>query len=53
MVAAVTNIPGYNDLPQSVEHYSKTHVNYGVYGLNKLYKDTHRANEDISIRIMF
>jgi hypothetical protein len=33
------------------EHYSKTHVKVGVYGLNGLYKAGPIANENIKISI--
>jgi len=34
------------------EHYSKTHVKVGVYGLNGLYKPGHIANENIRILVI-
>lgn len=52
IVAAVTNIPNYDDRPETVEHYSGTQVEFGVYGLNKVYKDTHRANEEIIMTVV-
>ena len=29
------------------EHYSKTHVKAGIYGLEKLYTDNVKANEEL------
>ena len=29
------------------EHYSKTHVKAGIYGLDKLYQDNVKANEEL------
>lgn len=52
MVAAATDMPDYDDRPKTLEHYSKTHEKFGVYGLNKLYKDAHRANEEFTISIV-
>lgn len=52
MVAAATDMPDYDDRPKTLEHYSKTHEKFGVYGLNKLYKDAHRANEEFTITIV-
>jgi hypothetical protein len=51
LIVAVTDMPEYDDRPKSIEHYSKSHVKFGVYGLTKLYTDNKRANEVISIRI--
>jgi len=50
-IIATTDMPEYDDRPKSIEHYSKSHVKFGVYGLTKLYKDSHRANEEVVIRI--
>lgn len=52
MVASATDMPDYDDRPKALEHYSKTHEKFGVYGLNKLYKDAHRANEEFTISIV-
>jgi Glycosyltransferase sugar-binding region containing DXD motif len=49
LIVASTDMPEYDDRPKSIEHYSKSHVKFGVYGLTKLYKDTRRANEEINI----
>lgn len=51
MVAAATDMPKYDDRPKTLEHYSSMH-DVGVFGLNGVYKDTHRANEDITITIV-
>lgn len=56
MVVAATDMPDYDDREQlegddSQEHYSKTHVKTGIYGLDKLYIDSHKANEVIRIEI--
>jgi hypothetical protein len=49
LIVASTDMPEYDDRPKSIEHYSKSHVKFGVYGLTKLYRDTRRANEEIRI----
>ena len=51
LIIAATDMPEYDDRPKSIEHYSKSHVKFGVYGLTKLYKDSKRANEEIVIRL--
>lgn len=51
LIIAATDMPEYDDRPKSIEHYSKSHVKFGVYGLTKLYTNNHRANEEISIRV--
>ena len=38
-------------LEDNGEHYSKTHVKTGIYGVDKLYTDKNRANEDIRIHV--
>lgn len=50
-IIATTDMPEYDDRPKSIEHYSKSHVKFGVYGLTKLYNNSHRANEEVVIRI--
>lgn len=52
IVAAVTNIPDYDDRPNNMVHYSHTHEEFKVYGLEKVYKDAHRANEEITISVV-
>jgi len=50
MVVAATDMPDYDDRINqegNKEHYSKTHVKAGIYGLEKLYTDNVKANEDI------
>ena len=47
IVVASTDLPDYDDRPKSLVHYSKTHEKFGIYGLNKLYVDDQRANEEI------
>jgi hypothetical protein len=49
LMVAATDMPDYDDRPPTVVHYSKTHLKVGVYGLQKLYKDSHRANEEIRV----
>jgi len=51
LVVAATDMPDYDDREThgDKEHYSKTHAKTGIYGLEKLYKDREKANEDISI----
>jgi hypothetical protein len=51
LVVAATDMPEYDDRPKSLEHYSKSHVKFGVYGLTKLYTNNNRANEEIRIRV--
>lgn len=50
IVVASTDLPDYDDRPKSVVHYSKTRERDGVYGLNRLYADNSRANEEIRVR---
>ena len=50
LVVAATDLPDADDRanqekPQ--EHYSKTHVKAGIYGLDRLYTDDVRANEEL------
>lgn len=53
LVVAATDMPDYDDRKNlegdSNEHYSKTHVRTGIYGLEKLYVDGRKANEDVRI----
>ncbi len=51
-VAAVTNIPYYDDRPEAIAHYGEAHEDFAVYGLSGIYKDTHRANVDIVINVL-
>jgi Glycosyltransferase sugar-binding region containing DXD motif len=51
LIVAATDMPEYDDRPKSIEHYSKSHVKFGVYGLTKLYTNNNRANEEIRIRV--
>ena len=53
MVVAATDMPDYDDRQQieDQEHYSKTHVKTGIYGLDKLYIDNHKANEVIRVEV--
>lgn len=54
MVVAATDMPDYDDREQiedNGEHYSKTHVKTGIYGVDKLYIDKHKANEIIRIHV--
>lgn len=53
MVVAATDMPEYDDREhlEDQEHYSKTHVKTGIYGLEKLYIDNHKANEVIRIDV--
>jgi hypothetical protein len=52
LIAAATDMPDYDDRPPTMEHYSKTHEKFGVYGLHKLYADSNRANEEFKITIV-
>lgn len=51
LIIAATDMPEYDDRPKSIEHYSKSHVKFGVYGLTKLYTNNKRANEEVRIRV--
>ena len=56
-VVAATDLEDSNDRAnqpadgKKTEHYSKTHKAVGIYGLEDLYKDKIRADEDIAIRV--
>lgn len=55
-VVAATDLEDSNDRdnqPQTgkTEHYSKTHKAVGIYGLEGLYKDKNRADEDVVFKI--
>ena len=50
LVVAATDLPDADDRANQEkppEHYSKTHAKAGIYGLDRLYVDNIRANEDI------
>jgi hypothetical protein len=49
LMVAETDMPEYDDRPPNVVHYSKTHLKVGIYGLQKLYKDSRRANEELRV----
>lgn len=60
LVVAATDLPDSNDREklESVgagngggEHYSKTHAKTGIYGLEGLYVDKRKADEDIAITL--
>lgn len=53
LVVAATDMPDYDDRKslEEKEHYSKTHVKAGIYGLDKLYINNKKADEDIHILI--
>lgn len=53
MVVAATDLPEYDDREklEDNEHYSKTHVKTGIYGVDKLYIDNQKANENIRIHV--
>ena len=52
IVVSATDMPDYDDRPPSLEHYSKTHEKFGIYGLHKLYTNSDRANEEFTIRVL-
>lgn len=52
MIVAATDMPDYDDRPPSLEHYSKTHEKFGIYGLHKLYTNSNRANEEFTITVL-
>ena len=50
LVVAATDLPDADDRANQekpAEHYSKTHVKAGVYGVDKLYTDNKKANEEL------
>ena len=50
LVVAATDLPDADDRANQEkppEHYSKTHVKAGIYGLDKLYADNVKANEEL------
>lgn len=50
LVVAATDLPNSDDREKqekAPEHYSNTHTKEGIYGLEKLYTDFDRANEDL------
>jgi hypothetical protein len=54
LVVSATDLPDSNDrenIEGNKEHYSKTHAKTGIYGLENLYIDNRRANEDIRIHV--
>ena len=54
LVVAATDLPDADDRENQEkppEHYSKTHVKAGIYGLDRLYTDNKRANEELRIFI--
>lgn len=55
LVVAATDLPDSNDREHleegGAEHYSKAHAKVGVYGVDHLYVDRERANENIRIVI--
>jgi hypothetical protein len=49
-IVAATDLPDSDDRANQAkppEHYSKTHVKTGIYGLDRLYTDNVRANEEL------
>ncbi|GAX18267.1 hypothetical protein FisN_20Lh029 [Fistulifera solaris] len=51
MVAISTDLPEYDDRPKSLVHYSETHQKVEVYGLQGVYRNSLRSNEEITISI--
>mmetsp|Transcript_77505 Transcript_77505/g.116500 ORF Transcript_77505/g.116500 Transcript_77505/m.116500 type:complete len:750 (-) Transcript_77505:356-2605(-) len=50
VVVAATDLPDSDDRANQEkppEHYSKTHVKAGIYGLDRLYVDNVKANEEL------
>lgn len=50
LVVAATDLPNSDDRAnqeKAPDHYSKTHAKAGIYGLERLYTDFVRANEDL------
>mmetsp|Transcript_27550 Transcript_27550/g.66993 ORF Transcript_27550/g.66993 Transcript_27550/m.66993 type:complete len:143 (+) Transcript_27550:174-602(+) len=50
LVVAATDLPDADDRANQEkppEHYSKTHVKAGIYGLERLYADNVKANEEL------
>lgn len=55
LVVAATDLQDSNDRDQlddgkKTEHYSKTHAKTGIYGLDGLYNNKIKANEEIRLR---
>ena len=53
-VVAATDFPDSNDRlnqKKTPKHYSRAHVTQGVYGLNYVYVDNVKANEEIRINV--
>ncbi|CAJ1962735.1 unnamed protein product [Cylindrotheca closterium] len=54
LVVAATDLPGSDDRggqKKPAKHYSNTHVDIGIYGLERLYTDNVRANEEIRFAV--
>ena len=53
LVVAVTDMSDHDDRDklQDKQHYSKTHVRFGIYGLDKLDPENKKANEDNACRL--
>lgn len=50
IIVAATDMPEYEDRPnQKTNHYSKTRVQAGVYGLDSLYSNDHNVDEEIRL----
>lgn len=51
LVVAATDLPDSDDREKQAkppaEHYSKTHVKTGVYGVDKVFVDNVKANEEL------
>ncbi|GAX23827.1 hypothetical protein FisN_20Hh029 [Fistulifera solaris] len=51
LVAISTDLPEYEDRPKSLVHYSETHQKFEVYGLEGVYRNSLRSNEEITISV--
>mmetsp|Transcript_27551 Transcript_27551/g.66995 ORF Transcript_27551/g.66995 Transcript_27551/m.66995 type:complete len:759 (+) Transcript_27551:85-2361(+) len=54
LVVAATDLPGSDDRggqKKPTRHYSNTHVDIGIYGLEQLYTDDVKANEEIRLDV--
>jgi hypothetical protein len=55
LVVAVTDMPDSNDFDEvtaKARHYTRAHVKKGIYGLESVYRDHEKANEDILIKVV-
>ena len=54
LVVIATDLPGSKDRQGQKKpsgHYSKTHIKYGIYGVERVYADKVKADEEIRIHV--